>query len=83
MGKTFRPFSNAIEFMVWSENNCEHCKKANMEATEREDTCPMEYDITIAAINDGLIPIESAERIGFKTEPYTHLLECKEKQATE
>ena len=83
MGKTFRPFSNGTEFMVWCGNNCEQCKKANMKATEREDTCPMEYDIAIAAVSDGLIPIESAERIGYKTKPYTHLLDCKEKQATE
>lgn len=75
----FRPFSNGTEFMFWHDNNCAVCKKANIEATEREDTCPMEWDIALALVSDGLIPLESAERIGYKTEPYNHLLNCKEK----
>jgi len=83
MEKTLRPFSTGTEFMIWSVNNCEQCKKANMKATDREDTCPMEYDMSIASISDGLIPLESAEKIGYKTKPYTHLLGCKEKQARE
>jgi hypothetical protein len=80
MEKTIRPFSSGTEFMAWYVDNCEQCKKANFTATERENTCPMEYDIALASVGDGLIPLESAERIGLKTEPYTHLLDCKEKE---
>lgn len=54
-----------------------------MEATERDNTCPMEYDIAMASVCDGLIPIESAERIGYESNPYAHLLGCKEKQIRE
>jgi hypothetical protein len=72
------PFSNGTEFMVWRDENCDRCKKANLEAVERDKTCPMEYDTSFASVTDGLIPKESAERIGYKTEPYFHLTKCKE-----
>jgi len=59
MEKTFRPFSNGSEFMIWSENNCEQCVKANMDTAERENTCPMEFDIAMALVMDGSIPLSS------------------------
>jgi len=30
------PFSNGTEFMVWRDENCDRCKKANLEAVERD-----------------------------------------------
>ena len=78
MNDKMRPFSNGSEFMCWLGDNCERCKKANFETADRAKTCPMEYDLAFASVTDGLIPKESAERIGLKTEPYIHLTDCKE-----
>ena len=78
MKEKIRPFSKGSDFMFWSLDNCHKCEKANFETDDRTKTCPMEYDLAFASVTDGLIPKESAERIGLKTEPYIHLTDCKE-----
>lgn len=71
-----KPFSNGTEFMAWYENNCAKCTKSNFEATERDKTCPMEYDVSFASVTDGEIPISSFNRISPIEEPCREKISC-------
>lgn len=83
MLKKVRPFKKGSQFMFWYEINCGECSKANPETDNRSKTCPMEYDLALASVTDGVIPIDSAERIGIDEKYDTQVslcLKCKEFQ---
>ena len=55
--KKYQLFSNATEFMVWQENNCEKCIKA-VWYNEKTNTypkyrCAVQRNIELASVTDG------------------------------
>lgn len=74
--KRIQPFSRGTEFMVWYETNCAKCTKANFKATERDKTCPMEYDVSLGSVTDGEIPISSFNRISPIDKPCREKISC-------
>lgn len=65
--KTITPFSNGTEFMIWHNNNCSQCKKYENKSTIRSRAgCKYAFDIELACVSDGEIPLKSAQMIGYK-----------------
>lgn len=58
------PFTNGSDFMYWRSFNCDICKKGKIRTANKEECCPMEYELSLACVGDGTIPIKDAKRIG-------------------
>lgn len=72
------PFSNGSEYQIWNENNCAECVKFDYDI---QKTCPLEKEISRAAVSDGKIPMWAKDRIGVDNSmSYEQLGNCKEKE---
>lgn len=70
-----RLFANGTEFMVWDERNCAVCKKGYT------DECELQDAIDLAALTDGEVPKDIAERLGyFDRESVRHMFYCRERE---
>jgi hypothetical protein len=53
--KTYIPFSNGTEMMIWFDNNCDACKRSDCYAKRRLHL----------SMGTGSIPLKRAEYIGY------------------
>lgn len=73
-----RPFSNGSEAMSWKEVNCYQCVRRYDEVAS-DWRCELEKDIDRGGASDGMIAMETVASIGWASEPYGHLTECRER----
>lgn len=77
--RPYRPFSNASEFMIWTDRNCDKCVKGPSSCLEGPNTkCDIENSLVLASlcggsINDDIMggevkAKEIAERLGWTNE---------------
>jgi len=65
--KRITPFSNGTDYMIWNNMNCSECNMYESESTERKNAkCKKAFDIDLALVTDGKIPLKTAELIGYK-----------------
>lgn len=65
--KKITPFSTGTDYMIWHNMNCSDCINYENESSIRSKAkCKHAYDIDFACIDDGTIPIKTAEWIGIK-----------------
>ena len=55
--KKIEAFSNGESFRCWNFNMCKRCQRRDDDISK---TCPLEYEIGLACIGDGKIPVETA-----------------------
>ena len=72
------PFWSACQFIDWQDINCCKCKKYNV---YEEKTCELELSMSLAALTDGEITPEFAERIGYQDGVYVWI--CSERDLRE
>jgi hypothetical protein len=60
-----RPFSNGSQDADWMASNCDHCAKRWHEATN-DWRCEIDAHLTLAAFDDGSVPVAIAERMGYR-----------------
>lgn len=73
-----RVFSCGSEYLDWQDRNCHRCVKDYVPETEAAP-CELENAIAGAAVGDGTIPDELAERL--KVGIYGPARECPEREA--
>jgi len=75
-----RPFSNGTEYNMWSERNCERCRKVNWEAIDGPTSqCEIILALEAANWDDGTVSADIARRMGWDGE---WARECLEKEPT-
>lgn len=77
--KRTQPFSNASEFGVFLESNCEDCRKAGEDYAINGSPCPLLEALLDAEAADGTIQLGIAKRIGFSKS--VRMPSCKEKES--
>lgn len=66
---TFRPFSNGGQWGDWQASNCERCVKYNPAADSPDQTCPIEFELSLGGWEgDGKIGEATAKAMGFLDE---------------
>ena len=64
--KKIKPFSNGTSFMIWHDNNCATCNKYENTSTSRSNAkCKYAFDLDLATVSDGEIPLNTAKWIGY------------------
>lgn len=67
MGDKISIFSNAFEFILWRENNCDECAMdcpVDDNGNYGDTLCKVEEAISLASVNDGKITKEQADIAG-------------------
>lgn len=73
-----RPFSNGSQFADWTASNCERCAKGAPIGSAEWPTCPIEYALAYACIDDGTITQEIADRMGYEHSTARYVWMCCE-----
>lgn len=58
------PFSNGCQHIDWDSANCDLCEKGYYNNNET-DCCEIDVALTHAAVDDGTVSAEMAERMGY------------------
>lgn len=76
------PFSCGSQFADWKECNCERCKKYT-EMITKPPKCDIDFALSVAYIDDGTIPAEIAQRMGYFDNRGKYVWMCPEVDWTE
>ncbi len=66
---TYHPFSNGGQWSDWQGSNCHRCTKYNPDADTPEQTCAVEFELSLGGWEgDGKISEATAKAMGFVNE---------------
>lgn len=72
------PFSCGTDYYeVWHPKNCSNCKKYNENV---DKTCKLEYELSLALIDDGLIKKSTLKKINKNATKYLNCFNCEQKE---
>jgi len=60
---TVRPFDSGSQYVDWQCRNCFKCAKYDPDQAD-PDRCRIDFEIGMAYIGDGQVPLEIAQRMG-------------------
>lgn len=78
-----RPFHSGSQFADWQASNCGRCKREENADRNKPPTCPILYALSLACIGSGYVPLEIAERAGWKQGEWPYTWPCTEVEWTE
>ncbi len=76
--KRIRPFDNGSQYADWTMGNCDRCTKYNFEAESPEETCDIEWALSMASADDGTISQDIADRCGYTANKGCYGWQCPE-----
>ncbi len=81
------PFHCGSQSMDWENRNCRRCKKIDWDLVESGKNwvgqCEVFDSVSLAAVLDGKIPVDIAERMGMTDDCTVYTWDCPERDTIE